>query len=123
MTLKLKTLVAATCSALGLGWSATATAQVSDDVVKIGFITDISGPYSDTDGTGGVEAVKMAIEDFGAAAKGMKVGHKIVSGEEVAIENGNRLPLKNIPVGSTIYAIELQPGKGAQLAKIHVPPR
>ncbi len=51
------------------------------------------------------------------AAKGMKVGHKIVSGEEVAIENGNRLPLKNIPVGSTIFAIELQPGKGAQLAR------
>lgn len=51
------------------------------------------------------------------AAKGMKVGHKIVSGEEVAIENGNRLPLKNIPVGSVIYAIELQPGKGAQLAR------
>lgn len=51
------------------------------------------------------------------AAKGMKVGHKIVSGEEVAIENGNRLPLKNIPIGSVIYAIEMQPGKGAQLAR------
>ncbi len=73
MTLKLKTLVAATCSALALGWSATATAQVSDDVVKIGFITDISGPYSDTDGTGGVEAVKMAIEDFGGKVNGKKI--------------------------------------------------
>ena len=62
MTPKLKTLAAATCSALALGWGVTATAQISDDVVKIGFITDISGPYSDTDGTGGVEAVKMAIE-------------------------------------------------------------
>ncbi len=51
------------------------------------------------------------------AAKGMRVGHKIVSGEEVAIERGNRLPLKNIPVGSTIYNVELQPGKGAQLAR------
>jgi large subunit ribosomal protein L2 len=51
------------------------------------------------------------------AAQGMKVGHKIVSGEEVAIENGNRLPLKNIPIGSTIHAIELQPGRGAQMVR------
>jgi large subunit ribosomal protein L2 len=51
------------------------------------------------------------------AANGMKVGQKVVSGEEAPIEAGNRLPLKNIPVGSTIHAIELQPGKGAQLAR------
>ncbi len=51
------------------------------------------------------------------AAKGMKVGHTIQSAEEAPINNGNRLPLKNIPVGSVIYAIELQPGRGAQLAR------
>ena len=51
------------------------------------------------------------------AAKGMKTGQTITSGEEVAIETGNRLPVKNIPVGSVIYAIELQPGKGAQLVR------
>lgn len=51
------------------------------------------------------------------AASGMKVGQKITSGEEVAIENGNRLPLKNIPVGSVIHAIELQPGRGAQIVR------
>ncbi len=51
------------------------------------------------------------------AAQGMKVGKKITSGEEVPIERGNRLPLKSIPVGSTIHAIELQPGKGAQLVR------
>jgi large subunit ribosomal protein L2 len=51
------------------------------------------------------------------AAKGMSVGDKISSGEDSAIENGNRLPIKNIPVGTTIYAIELQPGKGAQLVR------
>jgi large subunit ribosomal protein L2 len=50
-------------------------------------------------------------------AQGMHVGQTIVSGEEVAIETGNRLPLKNIPIGSTIHAIELQPGKGAQLVR------
>jgi large subunit ribosomal protein L2 len=51
------------------------------------------------------------------AAANMKVGQKIQSGEEVPIENGNRLPLKNIPVGSVIHAIELQPGRGAQIVR------
>lgn len=51
------------------------------------------------------------------AAQGMSVGQKIVSGEEAPIESGNRLKLKNIPVGSTIHGIELQPGKGAQLVR------
>ena len=51
------------------------------------------------------------------AANGMQVGQSIASGEEVAIENGNRLPLKSIPVGSTIHAIELQPGRGAQMVR------
>jgi large subunit ribosomal protein L2 len=51
------------------------------------------------------------------ASHGMKVGKKISSGEEAAIEIGNRLPLKNIPVGSVIHAIEIQPGKGAQMVR------
>lgn len=51
------------------------------------------------------------------ASQGMKVGSTVSSGSEVAIEAGNRLPLKNIPVGSTIHAVELQPGKGAQLVR------
>lgn len=51
------------------------------------------------------------------ASTSMKQGQKISSGEEAAIENGNRLPLKNIPVGSVIHAIEMQPGKGAQLVR------
>jgi large subunit ribosomal protein L2 len=51
------------------------------------------------------------------AAKGMRVGQTISAGEEVAIETGNRLPLKAIPVGSTIHAIELKVGGGAQLVR------
>ena len=51
------------------------------------------------------------------AAQGMKVGQEITSGSDIAIETGNRLPLKNIPLGSTIHAIELQPGKGAQIVR------
>lgn len=51
------------------------------------------------------------------AAKGMKVGTKLNSGEESPIETGNRLPLKNIPTGTVIHAIELQPGRGAQMVR------
>jgi large subunit ribosomal protein L2 len=51
------------------------------------------------------------------AAKGMRVGRKISSDAEASIERGNRLPLKNIPAGTTIHAIELQPGRGAQLVR------
>ncbi|HSX36183.1 MAG TPA: 50S ribosomal protein L2 [Patescibacteria group bacterium] len=51
------------------------------------------------------------------AAKDMKVGQVIKSGEEAPIENGNRLPLKNIPIGSTIHAIEMKAGRGAQLVR------
>lgn len=51
------------------------------------------------------------------AAQNMKPGDKIHSHEDAAIENGNRLPLKVIPTGSTIYGIEMQPGRGAQLVR------
>ncbi len=51
------------------------------------------------------------------AAEGMKVGNKLTSNEEAGLDTGNRLPLKNIAIGSNIYAVELQPGKGAQVAR------
>jgi len=47
----------------------------------------------------------------------MQVGQTITSGEEAPVEAGNRLPLKSVPVGSVIYAIELQPGRGAQMVR------
>jgi large subunit ribosomal protein L2 len=51
------------------------------------------------------------------AAQGLKVGKKIVSGPEAPISVGNRLPMKNIPAGSVIHAVELSPGKGAQMVR------
>jgi large subunit ribosomal protein L2 len=51
------------------------------------------------------------------AAQGMKVGQAVTSGEESAIETGNRLPLKNIPIGSTIHAISLKVGGPAQMVR------
>jgi branched-chain amino acid transport system substrate-binding protein len=50
-----------------------AQAQISDGVVKIGVLSDMSSLYADLDGAGSVLAATMAVEDFGAAAKGMKV--------------------------------------------------
>ena len=51
------------------------------------------------------------------APKGLKVGMKVVSGENVDIKVGNTLPIMNIPVGTVIHNIELRPGKGAQIAR------
>ena len=51
------------------------------------------------------------------APNGLKVGDKVVSGPESDIKVGNALPLKNIPVGTTIHNIELKIGKGAQLVR------
>src|SRR4051812_38612023 len=63
LTLRQLALAAAACGALFA--SASASAQISGDVIRIGFLTDISGIYSDNDGQGGVEAIKMAVQDFG----------------------------------------------------------
>ncbi|NYT79201.1 ABC transporter substrate-binding protein [Alcaligenaceae bacterium] len=48
-------------------------ADISDDVIRIGFITDMSGVYSDYDGAAGAEAIRMAIEDAGGNIKGKKI--------------------------------------------------
>jgi large subunit ribosomal protein L2 len=51
------------------------------------------------------------------APRGISAGAQLVSGSDAPIKAGNALPLRNIPVGSTIHCIELQPGKGAQIAR------
>jgi len=51
------------------------------------------------------------------APVGVKVGDTLVSGPQAEIRPGNALPLANIPVGTTIHAIELKPGKGAQIGR------
>ncbi len=51
------------------------------------------------------------------APEGLKPGMTVVSGPEAPIQVGNALPLRFIPVGTTVHAIELVPGKGAQLAR------
>jgi len=51
------------------------------------------------------------------APKGVAVGAELISGPEAPIKAGNTLPLRNIPVGSTVHCIEMMPGKGAQIAR------
>lgn len=72
--MKLHTITAALAMA-GLGFAgATAHAQgISDDVIRIGFITDMSGVYSDIDGKAGLDAIRMAVEDAGGSINGKKI--------------------------------------------------
>ncbi len=51
------------------------------------------------------------------ATKGLAAGAQVVSGSEAPIKAGNALPLRNVPVGSTICCVEMMPGKGAQMAR------
>lgn len=51
------------------------------------------------------------------APRGLSVGQQVQSGSEAPIKAGNTLPIRNIPVGTTIHCIEMLPGKGAQIAR------
>ncbi len=65
--------IAGVLAGFGLAFGGVASAQVSGDVIKIGFITDMSGLYADIDGQGGAEAIRMAIADMGGAIDGKKI--------------------------------------------------
>jgi len=71
--MKLKAITIAATAVCALGLSFAAQAQVSGDTIKIGLITDMSGLYTDIDGAGGAEAIKMAIADAGVVIAGKKV--------------------------------------------------
>ena len=51
------------------------------------------------------------------APRGISAGAQLMNGAEAPIKAGNCLPLRNIPVGTTVHCIEMQPGKGAQMAR------
>jgi len=71
--MKLKALTLAVSAAMAFGAAGSASAQISGDVIRIGLITDMSGLYADIDGPGGVEAIRMAIADFGGNINGKKI--------------------------------------------------
>jgi branched-chain amino acid transport system substrate-binding protein len=68
----MKTIASLAVLAFALGCG-SAQAQYTDGTIKIGVMNDMSGTYADLSGPGSVLAARMAVEDFGAAAKGMKV--------------------------------------------------
>ena len=68
----MKRLISLTALAVALGCP-PALAQYTDGTIKIGVMNDMSGTYADLSGRGSLIAARMAIEDFGAAAKGIKV--------------------------------------------------
>ena len=51
------------------------------------------------------------------APKGVEAGAALMSGEQADFKPGNSMPLRNVPVGSTVHCVELKPGKGAQMAR------
>src|SRR5258708_29100204 len=70
----MKSLAAAVAASLALAASGTAAnAQISDDVVKIGVLTDMSSLYSDATGKGSLAGVEMAVADYGGKVKGKPV--------------------------------------------------
>src|SRR6266508_1866139 len=68
----MKRLISLAALAIAFG-CVSAQAQYTDGTIKIGVMNDMSGLYADLTGSGSVVAARMAVEDFGAAAKGMKV--------------------------------------------------
>ena len=71
--MKLKKISTACALAAASMFGAGVQAQVSGDVIRIGFITDMAGLYADIDGPGGAEAIKMAVADLGGAINGKKI--------------------------------------------------
>ncbi|MFZ3290368.1 MAG: ABC transporter substrate-binding protein [Telluria sp.] len=71
--MKRKAIAVAAAAACAMGMSFSAQAQISGNTIKIGMISDMSGLYSDVDGPGGAEAIKMAIADMGGAIDGKKI--------------------------------------------------
>lgn len=71
--MKLKKGISILPAIIALGMAGSATAEISGDTIKIGLITDLSGIYSDISGKGHIEAINMAIEDFGGTLNGKKI--------------------------------------------------
>ena len=60
-------------ASLGLWGGSVAHAQVSEGMVRVGVLTDMSGPFADLSGAGEVSSVKMAVEDFGGRVLGKPI--------------------------------------------------
>lgn len=84
--------------------------DVSAEVVSIEYDPNRSARIAKVVYEDGVKAYIIA-------PLGLQVGDVIMNGSSADLQNGNALPLKDIPVGTIVHNIELQPGRGAQLAR------
>jgi len=86
---------------------------------KFDVVAEVIGIEYDPNRTARIALIQYTdgVKSYILAPAGLAVGAKVVSGENVAPELGNALPLKSIPLGSSIHNIELIPGKGGQIAR------
>jgi len=86
---------------------------------KIGIVGKVERIEYDPNRTAHIALICYADGErrYIVASKGLVAGMEVVSSSEAQIKVGNALPLRNIPVGTTIHCVEMSPGKGAQLAR------
>jgi len=86
---------------------------------KVGVPAVVERIEYDPNRTAHIALVKYADGEraYIIAPKGLAAGDPVLSGSDAPIAPGNCLPLRNIPVGSTVHCVELKPGKGAQIAR------
>lgn len=86
---------------------------------KLGVPAKVSALEYDPNRTSFIMLLEYAdgIKRYRIAPQGIKIGDEIVAAEVAEIKTGNRMKLKNIPVGTQIYDVELQPGRGGQMVR------
>ena len=86
---------------------------------KLGVPGVVTALHYDPNRSCHIALVKYADGDYRyiLAPEGVKKGAEIMAGPEAAIRNGNALPLENIPVGTMVHNIEMQPGRGGQMVR------
>ncbi len=86
---------------------------------KDGIVGTVSSIEYDPNRTANIALITYADGEkrYILAPNNIKVGDKVVSGENVDIKVGNNLPLANIPEGTLVHNVELKPGKGGQMAR------
>lgn len=86
---------------------------------KDGIFANVIALEYDPNRSANIALIEYAdgVKNYILAPNGLKVGDRVASGPEAEIRPGHTLPLERIPVGTTVHAIELNPGKGAQLAR------
>ena len=86
---------------------------------KDGIVGEVERVEYDPNRSAHIALIKYADGErrYILAPKGVSAGDVVQSGSDAPVKPGNAMPLRNIPLGSTVHNIELKPGKGGQLAR------